>query len=82
MTIGRLGRVEHLHGAGAGRDHGAVGKGDPLALVLREEFVADSPVRRLVLAPVGMDLSGDFGGESVSQAFHRAPSHDGPVNRA
>src|SRR5205823_2461221 len=38
-----------------------------------EQLVADSPVPRLVLAPVGMDLSSDFGGECVSQARHRSP---------
>jgi hypothetical protein len=58
----RLGRVEHGNRAGARRDHGAIGKADPPALVLTEELVADSPIRRLVLAPVGVDLLSDFGG--------------------
>src|SRR5207253_9626225 len=68
-----LGRVENGNRACARRDHGAIGKPDPLALVLTEELVADSPVRGLVLAPVGVDLSSDFGGQCVSQAFHRSP---------
>src|SRR5437588_8636770 len=68
-----LGRVENGNRACARRDHGAIGKPNPLALVLTEELVADSPVPGLVLAPVGVDLSSDFGGQCVSQAFHRSP---------
>src|SRR5437879_9216738 len=74
------GRVENGNRACARRDHGAIGKPDPLALVLTEELVADSPVRGLVLAPVGVDLSSDFGRQCVSQAFHRSPRvYAGPV---
>src|SRR5436305_5247315 len=40
MPPRRLGRVEHDHGAGARRDHRAVGEADPLAAVLIEELVA------------------------------------------
>jgi hypothetical protein len=46
----------------ARRDHDAIGESDPLALVLTEELVADSPIRCLVFAPCGIDLPGDFGG--------------------
>jgi hypothetical protein len=65
--------VEHGNRAGTSRDHGTVSEADPLALVLTQELVADSPVRRLVLAPGGMDLLSDFGGQGVSQAFHKTP---------
>ena len=64
-----LGRVENGNRACARRDHGAIGKPDPLALVLTEELVADSPVRGLVLAPVGVDLSSDFGGSASARLF-------------
>ena len=53
--------MEHGNRAGARRDHGAIGEPNPLALVLTEELVADSPVRGLVLAPVGVDVSSDLG---------------------
>jgi hypothetical protein len=65
--------VKHSNRAVAGSDHGTISEADPLALVLTEELTADSPVCRLVLAPVGINLSSDFGGQSVSQAFHWLP---------
>ena len=68
-----LGRVKHGHGTGARRDHLAVGKADPLASILIKELVTDSPVVRLVLAPVRVDLPGNFGGLLVGNAFHRTP---------
>src|SRR5438046_2408236 len=73
ITSRGLGRVEHGNRTGAGRKDGAVGKPDPLALVLTEELVADSPVRGLVLAPVGMDLPSDVRRQCVGQAIHRSP---------
>src|SRR4051794_15940708 len=68
-----MGCMKNDDWASAGGDDRAVCKSDPLALVLTQEFVADSPVRCLVLAPIGMDLASNFGGQSVSQAFHRSP---------
>ena len=75
-----LGRVKHGHGTGARRDLLAVGKADPLASVSVEELVTGSPVGRLVLAPVRVDLPGDLGGQLVGNAFHRTPrvNSDGP----
>jgi hypothetical protein len=52
--------MKHGHRTGARRDHLSVREADPPALILTEELIADSPVRRLVLAPVRMDLSGDL----------------------
>ena len=75
-----LGRVENGNRACARRDHGAIGKSDPLALVLTEELVANSPVRGLVLAPVGVDLSSDFGGAVRQPGFSSSPRvYAGPV---
>src|SRR5438105_10994512 len=68
-----MGGVEDCHRARAGGDDGSVRKTDPLALVLREELIADRPVCRLVLAPVGMDLASDIRGQAVRQAFHGLP---------
>src|SRR5262249_13458679 len=48
----------------AGGHNLAIGKPDPLALVLGQQLVTDSPVRCLVPAPVGVDLSSDFDGQS------------------
>src|SRR5204862_505961 len=62
MPPRRLGRVKHRHRTRARRDHRTIGKADPLASVLIEELVADSPVGRFVLAPVRIDLPGDVGG--------------------
>src|SRR5207247_11164196 len=39
----------------------------------RSSDLAGSPVGRLVLAPVGMDLLRDFRRQCVCQAFHRSP---------
>ena len=47
--------VKDGNGTGANCDHGAVGKTDPLALVLAEQPIAYSPVLRFVLAPVRVD---------------------------
>ena len=60
MPSRRLGGVKHGHGTAARRDHHAIGKADPLADVLIEKSVVDSPVCRLVFAPVGVDLPGDL----------------------
>jgi hypothetical protein len=73
MSLQHPGRVEYLEGGLAGGKDGAVGKGNPLTLVWTEELVADRPVRRLVLAPVGVDLSGDLRGQRVGQALHQSP---------
>jgi len=73
MQPRRLGRVKHGHGTGARRDHLSVGKADPLASVSVEELVTGSPVGRLVLAPVRVDLPGDLGGQLVGNAFHGTP---------
>ena len=65
--LGRLVRgMKDDHRTGAGGNNHAIRKADPLTLVLTEELVADSPVCCLVLAPVGMNLSSDFGRQSVS----------------
>jgi len=69
MQARRLSGMKHGHGTGARRDHPAIGKADPLASVLVEELIADSPVRRLVLAPVGVDLSSYFGGRPSARLF-------------
>src|SRR5262249_51414839 len=55
------------------RDHLAIGKADPLAAILIEKLVADSPIVRFVFASVRMDLPGDFRGELVGNALHRSP---------
>jgi hypothetical protein len=73
MSLHHPRHVEHFERGLTGGDDGTVGKGNPLALILTEELVADSPVVRLVLAPVGMDLSSDFGGQLVGNAFHATP---------
>jgi hypothetical protein len=62
MPAGRFSCVEHFHRTDAGRDYLAVGKADPLTEVWIEQLVADGPVRGFVLAPVRVDLTGDFGG--------------------
>src|SRR4051794_19070570 len=72
--LGRLmGGLKDDHRPSAGCNHHTVGEADPLALILTKELVADSPVRCLVLAPVGMDLPSEFRRQSVSQASHRSP---------
>jgi hypothetical protein len=58
----RLRGMKHGNRAGARGDHGTISKANPLAVVLTDELVARSPIRRLVLAPVGVDLTSDFGG--------------------
>src|SRR5437879_3493088 len=65
----RFGRMENSHRAGSGGDHRAVDKTDPLTLILAEQFIAHGPILRLVLAPVGMDLAGDFRGKLVHNVF-------------
>jgi hypothetical protein len=60
MQPRRLGLVKHGHGTAARRDHFTIGKADPLAAVLIEELVANSPIVLFVLAPVGVNLSGDL----------------------
>ena len=57
-----MGGVKDDYRTSAGGDDHAIGEANPLALVLTKELIADSPVRRLVLAPVRMDLSSNFGG--------------------
>jgi hypothetical protein len=69
MPLRHAGHVDHLERGLAGSDGGAVGKHNPLALVLTEELVANGPVRRLVLAPVGMNLSGASGGSASAKLF-------------
>ncbi|MEO8498852.1 MAG: hypothetical protein ABI614_27640 [Planctomycetota bacterium] len=64
-----MGGVKDDYRASAGGDDDAVGEADPLALVLTEELVADSPVRRLVLTPVGMDLASNCGGSPSAKLF-------------
>ena len=54
----------------ARRDHLTIGKADPLISVLIEELIADSPVGLLVLAPVGVNLSGDLRQQLVGNVFH------------
>jgi len=48
--------VKHFDGAGAGNDDAPISKADPLISVLAQQLVADGPIIRFVLAPVGMDL--------------------------
>jgi hypothetical protein len=62
MPSRRLGRVKHRHRTAPRRDHRPIRKAYPLAAVLIEELIADSPVCRFVLTPVRMDLPGDFRG--------------------
>jgi hypothetical protein len=64
--------VEDGNWTRAGRDHGAISEADPLALVLIDQLIADSTVRRFVLAPVRINLLRNFGGQFVSQACHRS----------
>src|SRR5207302_625361 len=59
--------------AAVGRDHHAIGKADPLASAVFEGSVAHRPVGRLVLAPVGVELSGDLTGQLIGNASHRSP---------
>ena len=73
MSLHHPRRVEHLERGLAGGDDGAVGKGNPLALILAEELVAHRPVGGLVLAPIGMDFLCNFRRQRVRQAFHRSP---------
>src|SRR5207253_912367 len=47
---------KHFQGSGCDDDDGAVSKADPPPLVLSKKLVAGSPIRRLIPAPVGMDL--------------------------
>jgi hypothetical protein len=61
------------HGTAAQRDHHAIGKADPLTVVLIEQLVADSPIRHFVFAPVRMDLSGYFRRQLVGNALHQLP---------
>jgi hypothetical protein len=76
MQLGCLRRLEHGHRTRARRDHFAVGEADPLTLVLSKELVADGPVLRLVLAPIGMDLPGNFKRQLIGDGLHRTPSDE------
>ena len=60
MQARPLGSLKHRYGTGACRDHLAAGKADPLALVLTEQLISAGPVILFVLAPVRMELPGDF----------------------
>jgi hypothetical protein len=57
----RLGGLKHSHWANARGNYPAVSKSSPLAFVLSKELIANDPVGFLVLAPIGMNLSSDFG---------------------
>jgi hypothetical protein len=64
--LGRLVRdMKDDHRTGAGGNDHAIREAHPLTTELTQELVADSPVCCLVLAPVGPDLSSDFGRQSV-----------------
>jgi hypothetical protein len=54
--------MKHLDGAVARSNHGAVGKADPLVLILTKQLVAHCPVSRLIFATIRMDLAGNFRG--------------------
>jgi hypothetical protein len=70
MQSSRLGRVKHGNGTAARGDHLSISKADPLAGVLIEELMADSPVRRFILTAVGMDLPRDLRRQAVGDTLH------------
>jgi hypothetical protein len=65
-----MGGMEDHNRPGAAGDNPPIGKANPLPLVLRQKLVADSPIARLVLMPIWVDLSSDLRRQSVGQAFH------------
>ena len=48
-----------------GNDDIVIREGNPLALIPSKKLFVHSPVRGLVLAPVGMNLSSNLGGKAV-----------------
>jgi hypothetical protein len=77
MLPRRFCRMKHLDRARAGGDHGAVGKADPPILVLTKELIAHGPIRRLVFAPIRVDLASDLRGQLVGNGIHRYLLKDG-----
>ena len=66
----RLGLAKHFDRAGAGNDYAPISKADPLISVAAQQLVADGPIIRFVLAPVGMDLLFNLMGQPINQASH------------
>src|SRR5208337_3032800 len=68
-----LGRMKHCNRTRTHRDYRPISKTDPLISVLVKQFVAYRPIISLILPPFGMDLAGNFGGQSIGKAFHGLP---------
>src|SRR5437899_12041901 len=66
----RFCRMKNRSQACAGSNDFAVRIANPLPLVLFEELVPTSPILRLILAPLRINLPGDFGREFVSETVH------------
>ncbi len=62
--------VQNLNWAVPGRDHSAVGEGDPLIAVLGQQRIADPPIMGFVFTPIRVNLFGNIKWQAIGNALH------------
>lgn len=73
MLAGLLCCVENFDRTSAACERGPIGKGDPLVFVLVQKRIANGPVIRLVLPPIGMNPPRDLGRLRICKTSHGEP---------